>query len=179
VKIIITSKNLNTSDHLRETIESKMQKLGKYFHSDIVSNVTLSMEKDRQKIEATITANGTIFRAEETTPDIYTGVDKIVDKLQSQMSKYKSKLITKHKDNISMGIAFEDLPDFDDEGSDGDIEIVKKKKFELLPMTAEEAILQIELVDHTFFVFLNMDTDGIGVVYKRKDGKYGLLETVL
>ncbi|MDR0854437.1 MAG: ribosome-associated translation inhibitor RaiA [Clostridiales Family XIII bacterium] len=179
MKIIITSKNLNTSDHLKDTIESKMQKLGKYFHDDIISNVTLSMEKDRQKIEATINANGTIFRAEEVTADIYTGVDKVVDKLQSQMSKYKSKLITKHKDRESIGIAFEDVPDFDDDPSDSDIEIVKRKKFELLPMTAEEAVLQMELVGHTFFVYLDMDTDGVGVVYQRKDGKYGLLETSL
>ena len=176
MKIIITSKNLNASDHLRETIEKKLYRLGKFFSDDIVANVTLSAEGGRQRIETTINANGTIFRAEEETPDIYNGIDKIIDKLSSQVSKYKKKLYKKHKDNKA--IVFEDVPDTVDEISDS-LEIVRRKKFELLPMTEDEAILQMELIGHSFFVFLNMDTDSIGVVYKRNDGKYGLLETAL
>ena len=174
MKIIITSKNLNASDHLRETIEKKLYRLGKFFSDDIVANVTLSAEGGRQRIETTINANGTIFRAEEETPDIYNGIDKITDKLSSQISKYKTKLLKKHKDNRS--IVFEDVPDMAEEGSEA-MEIVRRKKFDLMPMTAEEAILQMELINHTFFIFLNMDTNNIGVVYKRNDGKYGLLET--
>jgi putative sigma-54 modulation protein len=178
MKIIITSKNINASNHLRDTIESKLSRLGKYFSSDIETNVTLSMERDRQKIEATINASGTIFRAEEVTQDIYGGIDKVVDKLSAQMSKYKRKLANKHKDNKS--IVFDDVPDADDGGAAvAEIEIVRRKKFELLPMSPEEAVLQMELVGHSFFVFLDMDTNGIGVVYKRNDEKYGLLETSL
>ncbi|MDR1778349.1 MAG: ribosome-associated translation inhibitor RaiA [Clostridiales Family XIII bacterium] len=174
MKVILTSKNLNASDHLRDTIEAKFGKLAKYFSSDIVANVTLSMEKGRQKIEATIRAGSTIFRAEDTTNDIYSGIDKVVDKLSGQMSKYKSKLIKKHKD--SKTILFDDVPEPADEPEE-ELRIVKRKKFDLLPMTAEEAILQMELLQHDFFVFLNMDTDGIGVVYRRNEGDYGLLET--
>ena len=174
MKIIITSKNLNASDHLRETIEKKLYRLGKFFSDDIVANVTLSAEGGRQRIETTINASGTIFRAEEETADVYNGIDKITDKLSSQISKYKDKLIRKHKDNKDM--IFDDVPDLV-EDSETNMEIVRRKKFDLLPMTAEEAILQMELINHSFFIFLNMDTDNIGVVYKRNDGKYGLLET--
>jgi putative sigma-54 modulation protein len=174
MKVILTSKNFNASDHLRDTIESKFNKLAKYFSNDIVANVTLSMEKGRQKIEATINANGTIFRSEDTTNDIYSGIDKVVDKLSGQMSKYKSKLIKKHKDNKT--IIFEDVPDFPEE-SEEELKIVKRKTFDLMPMSSEEAILQMELLQHSFFVFMNMDTGGIGVVYKRNVGNYGLLET--
>lgn len=172
MKVIITSKNVKTSDHLKETIESKLAKLDKYFSSEIVANVTLSIEKGRQKVEATINAKGTIFRAEDVENDIYSGIDKIVDKLSTQMSRFKTKLQKKHKDNKA--ILFEDLPDHDDEE---ELAIVKKKKFDLLPMSVEEAILQMELLEHSFFIFLDMETDGIGVVYKRKGGNYGLLET--
>ncbi|MDR0357582.1 MAG: ribosome-associated translation inhibitor RaiA [Clostridiales Family XIII bacterium] len=174
MKVIITGKNFNASDHLRDTIESKFAKLSKYFSDDIVSNITLSLEKGRQKIEATINAKGTMFRAEDTTNDIYSGVDRVVDKLSGQMSKYKSKLIKRHKDNKA--ILFDDLPDASDE-QERDLIIARRKKFELLPMSTEEAILQMELLQHTFFVFLNMETNGIGVVYKRNDENYGLLET--
>jgi putative sigma-54 modulation protein len=175
MKVIITSKNLNASDHLRDTIESKFIKLSKYFSNEIEANVTLSMEKGHQKIEATINANGTIFRAEDSTNDVYSGIDKVVEKLSGQMSKYKRKLIKRHKDNKS--ILFADVPDNGDE--EEELTIVKRKKFDLLPMSSEEAILQMELLQHNFFVFLNMDTEGIGVVYKRNDGKYGLLETMI
>jgi putative sigma-54 modulation protein len=174
MNVIITSKNFNASDHLRDTIESKLGKLSKYFSDDIVANVTLSTEKGRQKIEATINAGGTIFRAEDTTTDIYSGVDKVLDKLSGQMSRFKSKLIRKHKDNKS--IVFDDVPDFMEDDEE-DLQVVKRKKFELLPMTTDEAILQMELLQHNFFVFLDMETDGVGVVYKRTGGNYGLLET--
>ena len=174
MKVIITTKNLNASDRLKETIESKFQKLGKYFSKEINANVMLTIEKSRQKIEATINAKGTIFRAEDSTNDLYSGVDRVVDKLSAQMSKYKTKLHRKYKDNKS--ILLSDIPDIpDDEGIE--MSVVKRKKFDLQPMSVEEAILQMELLEHSFFVFLNMETDGIGVVYKRKDGYYGLLET--
>jgi putative sigma-54 modulation protein len=174
MNIIITSKNLTASNHLKERIESKFSKLGKYFRDDIIANITLSLEKDRQRIEATINAKGTIFRAEITTNDIYGGIDAVVDKLSGQMSKYKSKLIKKHRDNKT--IMFDDVPDIPYDDSH-DTRIERRKKFELLPMTPEDAIVQMELLNHRFFVFLNMETSGIGVVYSRNDGGYGLLET--
>ena len=174
MKVIITSKNMNASDHLKQTIESKLDRLGKYFSSDIVANVTLSAEKGRQKVEATINAKGTIFRAEETTNDAYNGVDRVVEKLSSQMSRFKTKLQRKHKDNNEL--KFAELPEIAGEELE-ELRVVRKKKFDLMPMSVDEAIMQMELLEHTFFVFLNMESDAVNVVYKRKDNDYGLLET--
>ena len=175
MKVIITSKNMNASDHLKQTIESKLDRLGKYFSNDIVANVTLSTEKGRQKIEATINAKGTIFRAEETTNDAYNGVDRVVEKLSSQMSRFKTKLQRKHKDHKEL--LLEDLPEVADEELD-EMRVVRKKQFDLMPMSVDEAIMQMELLEHTFFVFLNVESDTVNVVYKRRDNEdYGLLET--
>lgn len=174
MKVIITSKNMNASDHLKETIESKLDRLGKYFSNDIVANVTLTMEKGRQKIEATINAKGTIFRAEETTNDVYNGIDRVVEKLSSQMSRFKTKLQRKHKDHKEL--LFADIPEVLDEEVE-EMTVVRRKNFELMPMSVDEAIMQMELLEHSFFVFLNMETDAVNVVYKRKENDYGLLET--
>ena len=171
MRVIITSKNFSASDHLKQTIESKFEKLGKYFSKDIVANVTLTMERGRQKIEATINAKGTIFRAEEETNDIYTGVDRVVDKLSTQMSRFKTKLQRKHKDHKEF--IFANLPEAPEAE---EMAVVRRKKFDLMPMSQEEAIMQMELLEHTFYIFLNMETDTVNVVYTRKDGNYGLLE---
>jgi putative sigma-54 modulation protein len=173
MKVIITSKNFSASDHLKETIEKKFDKLNKYFSSDIIANVMISMERGKQKIEATINARGMIFRAEENSVDVYEGVDRVLEKLSSQMSRFKAKLQKKHKDNKAL--LFAGIPELDEEPEE--IKVVKTKKFDLVPMTTEEAIIQMELVQHSFFIFLNMETDSINVVYKRKNNDYGLLET--
>lgn len=173
MKVIITSKSFNASDHLKETIEKKFEKLGKYFSNDIVVNVMISMERGKQKIEATINARGMIFRAEESSADVYEGIDRIVEKLSTQMSRFKTKLQKKHKD--SKEFVFADIPEYEEEPED--IKVVKTKKFDLVPMTTEEAIMQMELLQHNFFVFLNMETDSVNVVYKRNNDDYGLLET--
>ena len=172
--ITISTKNFNASDHMISVIEAKLSRLGKYFSNDIETNIMLSTEKGRQKIEATINADGAIFRAEESTQDIYNGIDRIVDKLSSQMSKFKRRIAKRHKDNKA--ILFGDIPDStDDEGEA--FEIVRRKTYELMPMTPEEAILQMEMLSHSFYVFLDMERNQASVVYKRNDGKYGLLET--
>jgi putative sigma-54 modulation protein len=175
MNVNIVSKNLKASDYLLDMIESKFQKLDKYFKGDIEAHVTLSLEKGRQSIEATINTKGVVFRAEDNSTDIYAGVDKVVDRLASQMTKYKKKLIKKHKDKEILN--FDDIPDADSPEDDNPITIARRKKFSLHPMSPEEAILQMELLGHTFFVFLDMETDSIGVVYRRNDGTYGLLET--
>ena len=172
--INISTKNINASDNLLDTIESKLSRLDKYFSSEVEANVTISSENSRKKIEATITADRAIFRAEETTQDLYNGIDRIVDKLSGQMSKFKRKIAKRHKDSAS--IRFEDIPDISDAQNEN-FEVVRKKSYELLPMTVEEAILQMELLSHSFYVFFDMERDNISVVYKRNDEKYGLLET--
>ena len=172
MKINITTKNFNASESLKETIEKKLGRLDKYFSDDVVANVKLSQEGSKDKIEATISNRGTIFRAEEAGSDVYDSVDRVVDKLSSQMSKFKKKLQKKYK--ASKDVSFVDLPDFEEEE---EVSIVKTKKFQLEPMNAEEAIMQMELLGHNFFVFLDMETDSVNVVYKRNDDSYGLLET--
>ncbi len=173
MKVIITSKNFNASNHLKETIEKKLEKLGKYFSDDIVANIMLTMENNKQKVEATINARGMIFRAEDVSTEAYECIDKVIDKLSSQMSRFKSKLQKKYKDNKEF--VFSEVPECDEEPEE--IKVVKKKKFELLPMSVEEAIIQMELLGHSFFVFLNVETDSVNVVYERKNKGYGLLET--
>lgn len=173
MKVIITSKNFSASEKLKETIEKKFEKLGKYFSNDIVVNVMVSMERGKQKMEATINARGMIFRAEENSADAYESIDRVVEKLSTQMSRFKTKLQKKYKDNKEF--LFADIPEYEDEP--GEIKVVKTKKFELAPMTTEEAIMQMELLHHNFFVFLNMESDSINVVYKRNNNDYGLLET--
>ncbi len=174
MKVIITSKNFSSSTNLNETVTSKFEKLSKYFSSDIVANVTLSVEKERQRVEATINANGTLFRAEDTSLDAYNSVDRVVDKLSSQMSKFKTKLLRKHKGQKE--INFTELPDIEEDETE-EVKVVRRKSFELRPMSVDEAVMQMELLGHTFFVFLNVDTGSVNVVYKRKDKDYGLLET--
>ncbi|MCQ4635776.1 ribosome-associated translation inhibitor RaiA [Anaerovorax odorimutans] len=173
MKIVINSKNYNASEKLKETIEKKFAKLDKYFSNEITANVMTLREKGKYKVEATINTKGTIFRAEVLAEDPYEGVDRVVEKLSRQMSKFKTKLQRKYKDHKDF--AFAELPETEEDQDD--IQVVRKKRFDLVPMTVDEAVVQMELLEHNFFVFLNMETDSVGVVYKRNDNDYGLLET--
>lgn len=173
MKTIITGKNYSPSDKLKETIEKKFEKLDKYFSNEITGNVMTIKEKGGYKVEATINARGTIFRAEMKADDPYDAVDRVIEKLSSQMSKFKSKLQKKYKGQKDF--MFAELPEAEEEQEE--LHIVKKKRFELIPMTVDEAIVQMELLAHNFFVFLNMETDSVNVVYKRNDKDYGVLET--
>ncbi|MGN0733311.1 MAG: ribosome hibernation-promoting factor, HPF/YfiA family [Emergencia sp.] len=175
MKINITGKNFTTYKRLEDTIDKKFEKLGKYFSDDITINVVLSQERGKDKIEVTINAKGTVFRAEEVAADVYEGIDKAVDKLSRQMAKYKGKLQKRYNDNKSL--RFENIPEVEEDEEIEEVKIVKTKKFELQPMEVEEAIIRMEMLGHDFFVFLDMETDSVNIVYSRKDGNYGLLET--
>ena len=173
MKIIVTGKNINVSDKIQTAIEKKFEKLGKYFADDIKANVVIHPEKAKVKMESTIATKGAIFRAEDVSQDIFDCIDIVADKLSSQMSKYKGKMLRKNKSNES--VRFEMIPETA-EPEEG--KVVKTKRFELTPMTVDEAILQMELLQHNFFVFLNVETDSVSVVYKRQDKDYGVLNTV-
>ena len=174
MKVNITSKNFNASDQLKERIEKKFKKLDKYFSKETVANIMLSNEKgNKQRLEATINAGGMIFRAEEMNEDIYFCMDRVLDRLSSQMLRFKTKLVKKHKDQKE--VFWTELPEAEEKKEE--INVVKTKKFRINPMNTEEAIMQMELLGHNFFVFLNEEADGVNVVYARKDGTYGLLET--
>ncbi len=179
MNINITGRNFKTYPRLNEHIEKKLNKLlGKYFSDDVSSNVILSRERDRDKIEVTVNAKGMLFRAEQVTDDIYEGVDLVVDKLANQMKKFKGKLQKRYQDNKALKFEFLPAEDEDDDesGEEGRTGIVKTKSFDLMPMDVEEAILEMEMLQHDFFVFLNMDTNSVNIVYKRKGNTYGLLE---
>ena len=172
MKIIVTGKNIVISDKIQDAIDKKFEKLGKYFADDIQANVVIHPEKSKVKMETTIVTKGTIFRAEDVAQDIFDCIDVVGDKLIKQMSKYKGKLLKRNKSKES--VSFEMIPEVDDieEGK-----VVKTKKYELTPMTTDEAIMQMEMLQHNFFVFLDGETDRVNVIYKRNDNDYGLLET--
>ncbi len=174
--ITITSKNFNPSDKLKAAIENKLGKLDKYFNKEVEATVMCSEVKTALcKLEATIRAAGMLFRAEESSNDIYFCLDKVIDKLARQMSRYKTKLVKKHHDQKD--IIFEEIPE-PAELVDEPIGIVRTKSFKLNPMSPDEAILQMELLEHSFFVFRDGESGRVCVVYKRGDaGTYGLLET--
>ena len=171
MKIIVTGKNINVSDKIQEALDKKFEKLGKYFAEDTRAKIVMHPEKDKVKLEATIVVKGTIFRAEEVAQDIFDCIDIVGDKLQKQMSKYKGKIQKRNKSNES--VRFDLIPD--DEHDDA--KFVKTKKFELTPMPPDEAAMQMELLGHTFYVFLNVENDSVSVVYKRADNDYGILQT--
>ncbi len=174
MRTIITGKNYTPSEKLKETIEKKFRKLDKYFSDEITGNVMVIKEKSDYKVEATINAKGTIFRSEVKSQDPYDCVDRSIEKLSKQMSKFKSKLQKKYKGQKDFGFA--ELPEVEEEQEE--IRVVKRKRFDLVPMSVDEAIVQMELLAHNFYVFLNMESDSVNVVYKRDDGGYGVLETV-
>ena len=177
MKVNITGKNYTTYDKLEKTIEKKLDRLDKYFSDDITANAVLSQERGRDKIEVTINAKGAVFRAEEMNQDIYEGIDKVVDKLSSQMSRFKGKLARRYNDNKALKFEFDEPEEEDEEDVIEETPVVKTKKFELRPMDVDEAILEMEMLGHNFFVYLDMDTDSVNVVYKRNGGNYGVLET--
>ncbi|MDR5659798.1 ribosome-associated translation inhibitor RaiA [Serpentinicella sp. ANB-PHB4] len=174
MNIIISGRNVEVTDALRDAVEQKVSKLSKYFEMDTEVQATLSVEKNRQIIEVTIPMSGTILRAEEATEDMYSSIDRVVDKLVRQLKKYKTKL---EKRNVKYDtIRFENIPTYEPKDDYEDSKIVKTKRFPVKPMGSEEAVLQMELIGHNFFVFANADTDEVNVVYKRNDGQYGLIE---
>jgi len=173
MRIVVSGKNFDVTNALRERVEKKLSKFERYFGPDTEAHATLSVEKNRHIIEVTIPFNGVILRGEEATADMYTSIDNVVDKLERQMRRQKTKLERRIKDG---NIKFENLVSPAEDEEDEEIKIVKTKRFAMKPMPVEEAVLQMELLGHNFFVFSNADTEEVNVVYKRKDGNYGLIE---
>ena len=175
MKVQISSKNYPMSEKLSNYIEKKLGKLDKYFNEDVTANVVVSKLRETPKFEATINAKQAVFRAEMANDSIYDAVDMATDKLANQMSKLKGKLEARYKENKALKLEF--VPEPEEVEYEEDLHIVRRKSVELSPMVAEEAILQMEMLGHDFFVFLDMDTDEVSVVYRRKGNAYGLIET--
>jgi len=176
MKYTIVGRNIEVTNGLREAVEGKLLKLGKYFAPDTEAKVTLVTEGDLQKIEVTIPTKVGFIRAEDSSYDLYNSIDTVEDIIEKQIKKYKTKLIDKKHDAVAFSQMFIDEGQAEDED---EIKIVKTKSFALKPMDAEEACLQMEMLGHNFFVFLNMDTNQVNVVYKRKGNSYGLIEPEL
>src|SRR5699024_4637663 len=134
----------------------------------------LPIQRNLKTIEITINLPRTILRAEESSDDMYASIDKAVDVLERQIRKYKTRLQKKYQDNQT--IRFENVMPLQEEKDDGKPKIVRRKRFNLKPMYNEEAILQMELLGHNFFVYIDAETDMVNIIYKRKDGDYGLIE---
>ena len=176
MRFTITGKNIEVTEGLRSAIYEKIGKLDKFFVKDIEVIVTLSVEKERQKIEVTIPIKGSIIRAEEVSNDMYVSIDLVEEVMERQLRKYKNKIVD------SKQSAHEFSPEYvnnDYIEDDADIKIVKSKRFGIKPMNPEEACLEMELLQHNFYVFFNSDTEEVNVVYKRKNNTYGLIEPEL
>lgn len=171
MKFKITGRKINVTEGLKEYTTIKLSKLDKYFGAEAEANVTLSVQKDNHIIEVTIHYNGMIYRAEVSDTDMYASIDRVEDVLERQIRKQKTRLEKQLKSG-----AFNDAVDFGDFEEEKEFKVVKTKKYENKPMSVEEAILQMNLLGHAFYIFNNSDTMDKNVVYKRKDGNYGLIE---
>lgn len=174
MNFIISGKNIEVTPGLKDSVISKLGKLERYFTPDTEIIVTLSVEKDRQKIEVTIPVKGDIIRSEQTSTDMYVSIDLVEEVIERQLRKYKNKLIARHQEGSAFKQEFfEEEPAID---SNDEIQIVRTKKFGIKPMFPEDACVQMELLGHDFFVFSNAETEEVNVVYKRKNGTFGLIE---
>lgn len=177
MKISISGKNIEVSDYLRDLINKKVSKLDKYFNEDTEAHVTLSVEKNRHIVEVTIPFPGGIIRGEETSGDMYASIDNVLAKLEKQIVRHRTKL----EKNLRAGAFKAPTPVYSDSFDQDDLDeeqhkVVKIKHFDIKPMTVDEAMLQLEMLGHSFYMFANGDSGQINVLYKRKDGNYGLIE---
>ena len=173
MKFIISGKNITVTDGLRTAVEDKLGKLERYFTPDTEVVVTLSVEKERQKIEVTIPVKGNIIRSEQVSNDMYVSIDLVEEVIERQLRKYKNKLVAKNQEGNNFS---KTLFETEESIEDGEVKIVRTKRFGIKPMYPEDACVQMELLGHNFFVFFNAENEEVNVVYKRKDGSFGLIE---
>lgn len=182
IKFNIRGENVEVTEAIRTYVEEKISKLNKYFNDghDVIAHVNLKVYSEkRSKVEVTIPAKNVTLRAEDTSQDMYASIDFVEEKLERQVRKYKTRVNRKSKFSTPTGQAFADefAPlDAADEIAD-DVKIVRTKHLALKPMDAEEAVLQMDMLGHDFYVFTDADSNGTNVVYKRSDGNIGLIET--
>jgi putative sigma-54 modulation protein len=180
MKYNVRGQHIQVTDALRDYVEKKLSRLERYFEAPINTSettVTLSVTKGKHAVEVTIPLPGVMLRAEEKKDDMYASIDLVVDKLERQIRKHKTKVNRKFRNESGIRTLFKDdsapVRVLDEED---DLEVVRTKRFTLKPMDVEEAILQMNMVGHSFFMFANSATSEVNVVYRRSDGKYGLIE---
>lgn len=172
MKTTIVARKMDLTDGMKDYVEKKLNKLDKFFDDDAEAKITMSVEKSRQKIEATIYSHNTIFRVEQITSDMYVTMDKIIDDMERQIRKHKTRLEKRLRKDAFTDMGVYDVP-VDEEK---EFNIIKTKSLTTKPMSNEEAILQMNLLGHSFFVFKNSENEQNNIVYKRKDGNYGIIE---
>lgn len=181
MRFIITGRNIVVTDALREAVEEKLGKLDKFFASETEVHVTLGVQKERQKIEVTIPVKGHIIRSEQESDNMYVSIDLVEEVIERQLKKYKNKIIDRKQNAVDFAEEF--IDEYEEEeaagGGEDDIEIIRTKHFGIKPMYPEDACVQMELLGHNFYVFLNAETEEVNVVYKRKGNTYGLIEPEL
>ena len=174
MKITYTARKVNLRDNFKERVEKKLLKFGKLFSEDAAVNVVVTLEKNRQTVEITIRDHAMVYRAESTMEEMNDALDKVMDMLMRQIRKNKTRLEKKIKTGSIEDLVI-DIPD-NDEPEDDEYRVVRKKQVLVKPITVDEAILEMNMINHNFFMFINADTDEVNVVYKRANGDYGLLE---
>ena len=173
MNFVIVGKNIEVTPGLKSAVEDKIGKLERYFTPETEIHVTLSVEKERQKIEVTIPVKGNIIRSEQVSNDMYVSIDLVEEVIERQLKKYKNKIIDRKQ---SGGDFFKQEFIEKEYEEDESIKIVRTKHYDVKPMDPEEACVQMELLGHNFFVFCNSETNQINVVYKRKGNTYGIIE---
>ena len=172
MKFIIIGRNIDITEGLKSAVQEKLGKLERYFTPETEIHVTLSVEKDRQKIEVTITVKGNIIRSEQVSSDMYVSIDLVEEVIERQLRKYKTKIVNQQQAGGNFQKEFVEDEFLEDE----EVNIIRTKKFGIKPMYPEDACVQMELLGHNFYVFRNAETDEVNVVYKRKGNTYGLIE---
>jgi len=170
--IIIIGRNIDVTEGLKSAVQEKLGKLERYFTPETEIHVTLSVEKDRQKIEVTIPVKGNIIRSEQVSSDMYVSIDLVEEVIERQLRKYKTKIVNQQQAGGNFQKEFVEDEFLEDE----EVKIIRTKKFGIKPMYPEDACVQMELLGHNFYVFRNAETDEVNVVYKRKGNTYGLIE---
>lgn len=176
MKITYTARKVTLRDNFKDRVEKKLLKFERLFSDDAVANVVVTLEKNRQTVEITIRDNGMVYRVESTMPEMNDALDKVTDMLMRQIRKNKTRLAKKMRagsiDDFVMQTASPDA----DETEDDEYKVIRKKQVIIKPITVDEAILEMNMVNHNFFMFMNADTNEVNVVYKRANGDYGVLE---
>ena len=172
MKFIIIGRNIDITEGLKSAVQEKLGTLERYFTPETEIHVTLSVEKDRQKIEVTIPVKGNIIRSEQVSSDMYVSIDLVEEVIERQLRKYKTKIVNQQQAGGNFQKEFVEDEFLEDE----EVNIIRTKKFGIKPMYPEDACVQMELLGHNFYVFRNAETDEVNVVYKRKGNTYGLIE---
>ena len=172
MKFIIIGRNIDITEGLKSAVQEKLGKLERYFTPETEIHVTLSVEKDRQKIQVTIPVKGNIIRSEQVSSDMYVSIDLVEEVIERQLRKYKTKIVNQQQAGGNFQKEFVEDEFLEDE----EVNIIRTKKFGIKPMYPEDACVQMELLGHNFYVFRNAETDEVNVVYKRKGNTYGLIE---